>query len=131
MVKLLRTRTAKLTQKTPTVRFRMRITVGEQVAIGPGKIELLEAIREHGSISAAARAMDMSYRRAWVLLDETNRSLKTPATTAAQGGQQGGGTALTPTGEKIVALYRAIEQNAAQANAAPLGTLRRLLAKPA
>ena len=128
MVKLLRTRAAQATKKTPTVRFRMRVTLGDQVAIGPGKVELLEAIREHGSISAAARSMDMSYRRAWVLLDETNRALKSPATTTAQGGKSGGGAKLTPTGEKIVALYRDIEKVSAAASARQLAALLRLLA---
>ena len=64
---------------------------GETIAIGPGKVSLLEAVRKHGSISAAARSLDMSYRRAWLLIDELNRSLKSPATISEQGGQSGGG----------------------------------------
>ena len=63
----------------PSLKLRMRVTVGETIAIGPGKIALLEALDETGSITAAARSLDMSYRRAWLLIDELNRALKTPA----------------------------------------------------
>jgi molybdate transport system regulatory protein len=127
MPKLLRTRVAKEKTKSPQVRFRMRVTMGSLIAVGPGKIELLEAIRETGSISAAGRAMDMSYRRAWELLDEINSSLKQPATTAAPGGRAGGGTQLTANGERIVALYRAIEAKAAAAAAKEVSELLKLL----
>jgi molybdate transport system regulatory protein len=97
------------------VRFRMRIRTGEHIAIGPGKISLLEAVRERGSISAAARSLEMSYRRAWLLIDELNKSLKSPATISEQGGQSGGGCVLTPVGEEIVRLYREVERIAEQA----------------
>ncbi|MCM2483683.1 winged helix-turn-helix domain-containing protein [Burkholderia glumae] len=96
----------------PRVHFRMRIRRGETVALGPGKVTLLEAVREHGSISAAARHLGMSYRRAWLLIDELNRSLRAPATHSEQGGASGGGCTLTPVGESIVALYREIEDEA-------------------
>jgi molybdate transport system regulatory protein len=108
-------------------RFRMRITKGETIAIGPGKISLLEAVREHGSISAAARSLDMSYRRAWLLIDELNRSLQAPATISEQGGQSGGGCVLTPVGEDIVRLYRDIERIADEACAAKIASLMSLL----
>ena len=62
----------------PVVRFRMRIMTGDTIAIGPGKIQLLEAIARTGSLTAAAKAIDMSYRRAWILVDELNRALKKP-----------------------------------------------------
>jgi molybdate transport system regulatory protein len=113
----------------PDVRFRLRIRQGELLAIGPGKVALLEAIAEHGSISAAARSLGMSYRRAWLLIDELNRALREPATHSGPGGASGGGSQLTPVGERIVALYRGIE---ARAHDACAGQIRELtgLMKP-
>ncbi len=107
--------------------FRMRITKGKTIALGPGKVSLLEAVREHGSISAAARSLDMSYRRAWLLIDELNRSLKSPATISKQGGQSGGGCVLTPVGESIIRLYRDIERTAETACAQQIASLTDLL----
>jgi molybdate transport system regulatory protein len=105
----------------------MRILSGDAIAIGPGKVELLEAVREQGSISAAARSLGMSYRRAWLLIDELNRSLKSPATTSEQGGQSGGGCTLTAVGESIVRLYREVEIDAQHACAKQIGELTRLI----
>ncbi len=116
-----------LSASGPHVRFRMRIHHDSSIAIGPGKIALLEAVRLQGSISGAARHLDMSYRRAWMLIDELNRSLASPATHAEMGGQRGGGCVLTPVGEKIVALYRGIEETAYAACASQIETLDRLL----
>ncbi|SAL01051.1 ModE family transcriptional regulator [Caballeronia ptereochthonis] len=109
------------------VRFRMRITKGETIALGPGKVALLEAVRKHGSISAAARSLDMSYRRAWLLIDELNRSLQSPATLSEQGGQSGGGCVLTPVGENIIRLYRDVEARAEAACAEQIASLTKLL----
>ena len=109
------------------VRFRMRIMKGETIALGPGKVSLLEAVRKHGSISAAARSLDMSYRRAWLLIDELNRSLQSPATISEQGGQSGGGCMLTPVGESIVRLYRDVEAQAQAACATQIEALTKLL----
>ena len=67
----------------PSLKLRMRVTVGDVIAIGPGKIALLQALDETGSITAAAKSLDMSYRRAWLLIDELNRALKTPAVATA------------------------------------------------
>jgi molybdate transport system regulatory protein len=120
-------RTRASTKTLPEVRFRMRVRKGETVALGPGKVDLLEAVREHGSISAAARSLDMSYRRAWLLIDELNKSLKSPATVSEQGGQSGGGCVLTPVGENIVRLYRDIEAQAQKACAKQIGELTRLI----
>ncbi len=111
----------------PEVRFRMRIRTGDTVAIGPGKVALLAAVQEHGSISAAARSLGMSYRRAWMLIDELNRSLKSPATESAQGGEHGGGCTLTSTGENIVRLYREVEEKANKACAAQITALTKLI----
>jgi molybdate transport system regulatory protein len=113
----------------PRVQFRLRITRGDTIAIGPGKIALLEAIARTGSISAAARGMGMSYRRAWLLVDEMNRALTSPVVDTAAGGAKGGGTLLTPAGEKVVALYRRIESLSAAAAEAEIKSLIKLLAK--
>ena len=110
------------------VQFRMRIYRDEGIAIGPGKIALLEAISETGSISAAARQMGMSYRRAWVLVDEMNKALKSPAVTTAAGGSHGGGTALSPVGEALVRHYRAAENAARSATADEVKAMQGLLA---
>ena len=111
----------------PKVQFRMRVTREDTVAIGPGKVALLEAIAETGSISAAARLLGMSYRRAWLLVDELNSALVSPAVSTAAGGARGGGTALTPVGMQVVRRYRAIEHTARLASAKEVAALTRLL----
>ena len=107
----------------------MRITVGDVIAIGPGKIALLEAIGETGSITAAAKRLDMSYRRAWLLLDELNHALKRPAVDSAKGGSHGGGSALTDVGQQVIDLYRRVEATAEQACRADLKRLIGLLSR--
>jgi molybdate transport system regulatory protein len=118
---------AKAGQSGPDVRFRMRIVQDGTIALGPGKVQLLEAVREHGSISAAARSLNMSYRRAWLLMDELNRALTSPATVSEHGGQSGGGSTLTPVGEEIIRLYRDIEARAAAACAPEIEALTQLV----
>ena len=108
-------------------RFRLRIRKGEDIAVGPGKIDLLEAIADSGSITAAARALGMSYRRAWLLVDTMNRCFREPVVMAEAGGAQGGGTALTPLGRAVVAHYRAAEAQAAHAAAKEIAALEALL----
>ena len=93
-------------------RLSIRVDLASGERIGPGKIALLEAIAQTGSISAAARQLGMSYRRAWLLVEAINDALREPAVSAATGGQHGGGAMLTPTGERIIDLYRAIEGHA-------------------
>lgn len=93
----------------------VRIDIGPGSRIGPGKIELLEKIDASGSISAAGRAMNMSYRRAWELVEEMNGLFSSPLVAPRTGGRQGGGTALTPLGHAVVANYRAIERSAGEA----------------
>ena len=112
----------------PKVQFRLRIYRDDSIAIGPGKIALLEAVAEAGSISAAARQLGMSYRRAWVLIDEMNQALSSPAVSTATGGSHGGGAVLTPVGEKLITHYRAVEISARLAAAADITALTRLLA---
>jgi len=113
---------------THRAQFRLRIYRGPDIAIGPGKVALLEAIAETGSISAAARELKMSYRRAWVLVDEVNRALHAPAVATAAGGAHGGGTSLTPVGQELVKRYRAVENTARMAAAADIAALTRLIA---
>lgn len=98
--------------------------------IGPGKIELLEQIREQGSISGAGRAMDMSDKRAWDLVDEINRICGHPAVESQAGGKNGGGAMLTPFGDKLVARYRKIERDAARAVHKDLEALRSDITRP-
>ena len=110
----------------PAVRFHI-CEPGEksQTWIGPGKIALLEAIERTGSITAAAKELGMSYRRAWLLVEETNRCLVEPAVATATGGSHGGGTSLTPTGVELCAKYRALEQSSGGAVADQLGAILR------
>lgn len=120
--------TATVAPMPARLQLRLRVRVGEVVAVGPGKIALLAAVREHGSISAAARSLDMSYRRAWLLLDELNRSLAAPATVTAQGGRRGGGASVTASGEALIELYRRIERDALEATRRDTVRLLALLA---
>jgi len=110
----------------PEVRFHIRDGgKASALAIGPGKIALLEAIRETGSITSAAKALGMSYRRAWMLVDETNRCLVRPAVETASGGERGGGSALTKTGAELVARYRALERDTATSVRRAFGSMLR------
>lgn len=102
----------------------IRIDLDPQGRIGPGKINLLEAIARTGSISAAGRAMEMSYRRAWDLVDELGQIFGQPVVVSQTGGKHGGGARLTPFGEELVARYRAIEALAARAAKAHLEFLQ-------
>jgi len=94
------------------IRLTVRVDFGSDRALGPGKIRLLEAIGETGSISQAGRHLDMSYRRAWLLVDDMNRCFRIPVVTTQPGGAQGGGAALTLFGQNLIDNYRAIEKQA-------------------
>jgi molybdate transport system regulatory protein len=107
--------------------FRLRIGTDRTLALGPGKVALLEAIGETGSISAAGRKLGMSYRRAWLLVDALNRAFAQPLITTATGGREGGGTALTPTGAEVVRRYRRIEALATAAAAREINALQKLM----
>ncbi len=87
----------------------LRIGFPDADRLGRGKMELLEHIRATGSISAAGRAMDMSYRRAWLLVSEMNRMFCEQVVESQRGGQKGGGAALTPFGEQLLARFRRME----------------------
>jgi molybdate transport system regulatory protein len=99
---------------------RLRVDIGPDCSIGPGKIALLEQIERSGSLSEAGRVLKMSYRRAWLLLDDLNRTLGQPVTTASVGGAGGGGARITPFGRQVVAAFRDIERAAAAAAAQQL-----------
>src|SRR5277367_3113713 len=106
-----------------TVGVRLRIDIGAACSIGPGKIALLEQIERAGSLSQAARILKMSYRRAWLLLEDLNRTLGQPVTTASIGGAGGGGARITPFGRQVIAAFRETEQAAATAAARQLDWL--------
>jgi molybdate transport system regulatory protein len=110
-----------------SIRFRIRICKGDDIAIGPGKVDLLEAIDAMGSITAAARSLGMSYRRAWLLVDTMNRCFAAPVVEAEAGGRRGGGTRLTPLGQELVRRYRTLEAKARKATAGDLAALAKLL----
>lgn len=92
------------------LRPRVRILFGGQIALGPGKVELLEALNDTGSITRAAKRLDMSYMRAWTLIRTMNRCFKKPLVSASHGGARGGGGAeLTSTGFAVLVLYRRMD----------------------
>lgn len=100
-----------------------RVILGDDIALGPGKVRLLEAIVETGSIAAAGRVMAMSYKRAWHLVDTMNRCFASPLVEAAKGGARGGGAIVTPLGHEVIARYRALEAHARAATADDFGAL--------
>lgn len=113
-----------------TYKPRLRILFGQDIALGPGKAALLDAVARSGSISAAAREMGMSYRRAWLLVDTMNRCFKAPLVEASKGGSGGGGARITELGLDVLARYRAMELKAAASVAAEMREFTRLLATP-
>jgi molybdate transport system regulatory protein len=112
----------------PSLRLTLRLDVGGRATLGPGKVRLLELIGETGSISAAGRAMGMSYRRAWALVESLNTAFTGPLVAARPGGAGGGGADLLPLGTEIVQLYRTLERQALTTGAAELARLRSVLA---
>ena len=96
-------------------RLTLRVDFGANRSIGPGKVRLLEAVGRTGSISQAGRELGMSYRRAWLLVNDLNLCFRQAVVTARPGGTQGGGAKLTKFGEKLIRDYRAIETDASRA----------------
>jgi len=110
---------------------RLRIILGDAIAVGPGKADLLEGIRETGSIAAAGRRMGMSYKRAWLLIETMNACFTKPVVEAAKGGKAGGGARLTPLGEEVLQRYRGMQAASDGAIAADLTALKRSMRKRA
>src|SRR5262245_14017911 len=110
-------------------RLTLRVDFGASRSIGPGKIRLLEAIDRTGSISQAGRTLGMSYRRAWLLIDDMNRHFRQAVVSARPGGSQGGGAVVTEFGTELVRNYRAIETAAAAAARLQLRSLEAALRK--
>ncbi len=107
--------------------LHVRVVLGGDVAMGPGRAELLEGIVDTGSIAAAGRRLGMSYKRAWQLVEAMNASFTEPLVSAAKGGAGGGGASVTPLGARILAAYRHLEAVSAQAAAADLAELDRAI----
>lgn len=108
-------------------RLTLRVDLGPGRSVGPGKMRLLDAIAETGSISSAGRALGMSYRRAWMLIDDLNTSFRRKVVSTTLGGKEGGGAKLTAFGLELVKRYRAIESDAAKATRANVAFLARAL----
>ncbi len=111
-------------------RISLRVDLAPSRRLGPGKVALLEAVEATGSISGAGRAMKMSYRRAWLLIDDLNRMFRLPVVEASTGGARGGGARLTATGRAVVAHYRAIESKAMGASSLHVEAIRDLANDP-
>ncbi len=106
-------------------RLTLRIDLGPRQSIGPGKMRLLDAVAETGSISSAGRVLGMSYRRAWMLIDDLNSTFRRKVVTTTLGGKEGGGAKLTPFGQELLKRYRAIEDSATKATRAHVAFLAR------
>lgn len=109
--------------------LKLRI-VFDEAMLGPGKAQLLQGIRDTGSIAAAGRGMGMSYKRAWSLVEEMNAAWAEPLVFSARGGAGGGGAQLTEAGAQVLRLYREVMDRAATAVAEPVAALERLLKQP-
>lgn len=112
---------------TSEVRPRIRVLSGQNVVLGPGKVELLEHVAETHSLNQAAKRMGMSYMKAWLLVGLMNRSYKKPLLKMERGGSKGGGAELTETGQRVLSLYRKMHQASLQAMDEPWQELRQLL----
>ncbi|WP_372884276.1 winged helix-turn-helix domain-containing protein [Shimia sp.] len=108
-------------------RFRLRLVFGPEDWMGPGKAELLEHIAATGSISAAGRAMGMSYKRAWQLVETMNGMFRDPLVQSSRGGARGGGAVVTETGQAVLAEFRALEEKARSAGAEHIEKLQQML----
>lgn len=112
---------------TSDPRFRLRIFFGDSLTFGPGKADLLMHIAAEGSISAAGRRMGMSYKRAWLLVEEMNAAFQTPLVASARGGAKGGGAHLTEAGQQALQAFRRLEALIPIAGAAEMATLQGML----
>src|SRR5271166_4878764 len=111
---------------SPNDRLSIRLDLASGARIGPGKVAVLEEIARSGSISGAGRALHISYRRTWELVEDLNASLGAPVVQTAAGGSGGGGASLTEVGQAVVTRYRAIEEDCAAAARKHLVALQRV-----
>jgi molybdate transport system regulatory protein len=112
-------------------KLSIRIDFENGFRLGPGKIALLERVRKFGSIAAAGRDMDMSYRRAWELVEALNRQFARPIVILKSGGRKGGGASVTEQGQQLIALYKAVGRAAKLAGQSHVKTINRLARKVA
>lgn len=105
--------------RCPPLKITIRLYCGDEIAMGPGKADLLEAIAAHGSISAAARAMGMSYRRAWLLVDTMNRCWNEPLVATVPGNSHGAGARVTDMGGVVLNHYRALQKRVGGSSECP------------
>jgi molybdate transport system regulatory protein len=115
------------TSRSAAPSLRIRILFGDEAMLGPGKADLLERIRDTGSIAAAGRSMAMSYKRAWMLVEEMNAAFRDPLVDSTRGGAKGGGARLTEAGAEVLGNYRKPEEIMAEAGAARIGVLQSML----
>ena len=113
------------------LKLKLQLMCGDEIAMGPGKADLLDAIIAHGSISAAAKAMGMSYRRAWLLVDAMNRCWTGPLVKSVAGGSKERGARVTPLGQDVLQRYRAIQDDIAGRAAQDFGQGLAALIAPA
>ena len=119
-------KTTSPTPAKPVTRLSIRVDLASGARIGPGKVAVLEEIARSGSISAAGRALHISYRRTWELVEDLNATLGAPVVQTAAGGSGGGGASLTELGQAVVSRYRAIEEECATAARKHLTALQRV-----
>lgn len=118
---------AKASNPKPELKPRFRVVRGDEIALGPGKVELLALLVETESLNETARRLDMSYMRAWKLVKTMNACFREPVAVAKRGGQTGGGMQLTKTGRNALALYQEMQSRALRSSAASWKELRKLL----
>jgi molybdate transport system regulatory protein len=121
--------TRKSARKKASLRPRLRVMVGKDIALGPGRVDLLELIHETGSLRAAAERMGLSYMRAWQLVKYTSRRFREPVVEVIRGGKTGGGATLTDTGRRILKIYRQMEKQCHRSTKSSWSRIRKLLAK--
>lgn len=109
----------------------LRIKLDPDIAVGPGKADLLEGIRDTGSIAAAGRRMGMSYKRAWILVETMNRCFEDPLVETSRGGREQGGAVLTADGTRVLDLYRKMQAATERAVADDMAAMRAMLRTPA
>ncbi|MEM8685780.1 MAG: winged helix-turn-helix domain-containing protein [Pseudomonadota bacterium] len=117
-----------MTRKYRHLGVRLRLVLGPDIAIGPGKVDLLEQVKETGSIAEAGRTLGMSYKRAWQLIGTMNDAFKEPVVVTSRGGANKGGATLTEFGEELLERYRRLQGETERVAESTLEDLKRALA---